>query len=495
MGVRSRRQNGSSNFRPDYSSLMIEVLLPDGRLVGDGRPDGSQAFLGVRYATVARFQTAEAEIPWSGTREARTHGPICHQEPGLIESAMGGSLPPMGEDCLSLSVHTPGDGRTGLPVLVWIHGGGFVNGSGSSPWYDGAALARRGVVVVSINYRLGVFGFWRGNNVGIGDQIEALRWVRRNAEGFGGDPDNVTIFGESAGGSSVVALMASPDARGLFHRVWSMSPSIGQYRSQERADMHADRFLELAGVDDDEQLRTKSAEEMLDAQKKLMSGSSRAYDFFSPTAGGKHLPGDIVDTAATSDSSLVVGTTRDENRLFGAFTPEAQNMTSETMRSMISTLLPGCPEAVEVYRDHRPGENDAQIVMAVQSDEGFRQRAVRLAEKHASNGGRSHMYWFTWPTPAFGGVLGSCHAIDIPFTFDNLDSPGISMFTGDAPERTLIARDVSTQLVSFATSGEVDWPRFCVDRRATRVFDLEATVLHDPEPRIRALWESARPDL
>lgn len=495
MPLQSAIARGSDNFRPDYSSPMSEVLLPDGRLTGDHRPDGTRAFLGVRYANVVRFEPSQPESPWSGTREARAHGPICHQEPGLIESAMGGSLPPMAEDCLSLSVHTPGDGRTGLPVLVWIHGGGFVNGSGSSPWYDGASLARRGVVVASINYRLGVFGFWRGNNVGLGDQIEALRWVRRNIEGFGGDPDNVTIFGESAGGSSVVALMASPDARGLFHRVWSMSPSIGQYRSSDRAEMHADRFLELAGVDEDEQLRTKSAEEMLDAQKKLMSGSSRAYDFFSPTAGGEHLPGDIVDLAATSDASLVVGTTRDENRLFGAFTPEAQSMTPETMSSMISSMLPGCDEAIDVYRDHRPGENDAQIVMAVQSDEGFRQRAVRLAEKHASNGGRSHMYWFTWPTPAFGGVLGSCHAIDIPFTFDNLDAPGISMFTGDAPERTSIARDVSTQLVSFATSGEVDWPRFCLDRRATRVFDLEANVLHDPEPRIRALWETSRPDL
>jgi para-nitrobenzyl esterase len=474
---------------------MTEVLLADGRLVGDQRPDGTLAFLGVRYASAPRFGMAEPEKPWSGAREARRHGPICHQEPGLIESAMGGSLPPMDEDCLSLSVYTPTDSRTGLPVLVWIHGGGFLNGSGSSPWYDGASLARQGVVVVSINYRLGVFGFWRGNNLGIGDQIEALRWVRRNVEGFGGDPDNVTIFGESAGGSSVVALMASPDARGLFHRVWSMSPSIGQYRSAERADMHADRFLELAGATDDAVLSSMTPEQLLEAQKKLIGESSRAYDFFSPTAGGSHLPGDIVELAARSEARLVVGTTRDENRLFGAFTPDAQNMTIDKMEKMVATMLPGRNEAVDVYRRHRPGENDAQIVMAAQSDEGFRQRAIRLAEKHTANGGTSHMYWFTWPTPAFGGVLGSCHAVDIPFTFDNLDAAGISMFTGDAPERADLARDVSTQLVSFATDGTVDWPRFCLERRATRVFDLEPTVLHDPEPEIRTLWEAARPDL
>jgi para-nitrobenzyl esterase len=289
--------------------------------------------------------------------------------------------------------------------------------------------------------------------------------------------------------------MASPDARGLFHRVWSMSPSIGQYRSLERADMHADRFLELAGAADDGALSSMTPEQLLEAQKSLIGESSRAYDFFSPTAGGAHLPGDIVELAAASDARLVVGTTRDENRLFGAFTPDAQNMTSDKMVQMMNALLPGRSDAVDVYRRHRPGENDAQIVMAAQTDEGFRQRAIRLAEKHMANGGTSHMYWFTWPTPAFGGVLGSCHAVDIPFTFDNLDAAGISMFTGDATERADVARDLSSQLVSFATDGTVDWPSFCRERRATRVFDVESTVLHDPEPEIRALWESARPDL
>ena len=165
------------------------------------------------------------------------------------------------------------------------------------------------------------------------------------------------------------------------------------------------------------------------------------------------------------------------------------------MHDMVGAMLNGNNEAVDVYRRHRPGETDAQIVMAAQSDEGFRQRAIRLAEKHTANGGRSHMYWFTWPTPAFGGVLGSCHAVDIPFTFDNLDAAGISMFTGDGPERVAVAEDVSAQLLSFATDGSVDWPKFCTDRRATRVFDVEPSVLHDPEPEIRALWETSRPDL
>lgn len=495
MPVPSGDREESDNFCSRYSSRMTRIDTPDGPVIGRQRPDGTHAFLGIPYARVVRFGPAIPQNSWSETFHADSHGPICHQMAGMMESAMGVALPPMAEDCLSLAVQTPGDGRRGCPVLVWIHGGGYVNGSGSTPWYDGAALARRGAVVVTINYRLGVFGFWRGNNLGLGDQIEALRWVRRNVESFGGDPENVTIFGESAGGSSVVALMASPEARGLFRRVWSMSPSIGQFRSRERADQHARRFLELAEVSDDDALLSMSADRLLDVQNRLLGENSRAYDFFAPTAGGAYLPDDIVGAAATCDADLVIGTTRDENRMFGAFTPEAQSMSDERMRSMVSSILPGRDDAVDVYRRHRPGENDAQIVMAVQTDEGFRQRSVRVAEKRARAGTRTHMYWFTWPTPAFGGVLGSCHAIDIPFTFDNLDAPGIALFTGDAPERADLARDLSAQLLSFAATGEVDWPEFCLGRRATRVFDLVPSVIDDPEPEIRALWETSRPDL
>ena len=484
----------------DATTTDVMVALADGPVIGSERSDGTRAFLGITFAQALRFTPAVPEKPWSEPRRVVEHGPICHQMAGMMESAMGVTLPPMAENCLSLGVQTPGAAATGRPaggwpVLVWIHGGGYVNGSGSTPWYDGAALAGRGAVVVTVNYRLGVFGFWRGNNLGLGDQIEALRWVRRNISGFGGDPANVTIFGESAGGSSVIALMASPDARGLFHRVWSMSPSIGQFRSRERADEHARRFLELAESTDDDGLNASSAEHLLEVQNRLLGESSRAYDYFAPTAGGAHLPDDIVGSAATCEAHLVIGTTRDENRMFGAFTPEAQSMNDDTMLSMVSSILPDRADAVDVYRRHRPGENSAQIVMAAQTDEGFRQRSIRVAEKRARAGTRTHMYWFTWPTPAFGGVLGSCHAIDIPFTFDNLEAPGISMFTGDAPERAELARDVSSQLISFASQGSVDWPAFDLDRRATRVFDLTPAVIDDPEPEIRALWESARPDL
>lgn len=485
--------------RPDT----VSAHLPDGIVRGIRRSDGTGAFLGIRYARAARFGRAVAESPWSHELDATEHGSICPQAPGLLESAMGAPLPPMDEDCLSLAVFVPPsftssdatDGST--PVLVWIHGGAYVNGSGSTPWYDGSSLARRGdAIVVTVNYRLGVFGFWRDNNLGLLDQIEALRWVRRNVRGFGGDPDNVTVFGESAGGSSVVALMASPEARGLFAKVWSMSPSIGQYRTSQRADEIASAYLAAAGVPSDAELADLSADELLAAQAAIMAENGRAFDYFSPTWPGSGLPHDIVTAAAAHSVPLVVGTTRDENRLFSAFSPEAAEMTPDKMREHMHRLLPGhADRAVDVYRRHRPGETDAQLVMAAQTDEGFRQRAIRLAERRADHGHPTHLYWFTWASPAFGGALGSCHALDIPFTFHNLDRGGVEMFTGDGAEREVVADALSSELLSFAATGQVSWPGFDRDRRTTWRADVTTEVLTDPEPEIRELWDLARPEL
>lgn len=492
------------------------VTTSGGTVVGRAPHAGVTAFLGIPFARSSRF---EPPLPtrWSGELDATEHGPICPQIPGLLENVLGSGVPPMSEDCLSLSVHVPeralAPGSNGTfdprPVLVWIHGGAYVNGSGSAPWYDGASLARRGdVVVVSVNYRLGVFGFWRSNNLGLLDQIAALRWVRENIGAFGGDPGNVTIFGESAGGSSVVALMASPEASGLFHRVWAMSPSIGQYRTAARGEEIADGFLRAAEAEDDEALLSMSVEKLLEIQSATLATNGRAYDYFAPTFPGSGLPDDIVLAASTCPVPLVVGTTRDENRLFGAFSPEAASMNESRMRAIISALLTDpahdsvahdsvahdslVDEAIELYRRHRPGETDAQIVMAVQTDEGFRRRAVDLADGRHAAGTVTHVYWFTWPSPAFGGLLGSCHALDIPFAFHNLEQPGVTVFTGDGPERATVADAMSGEILRFAREGSVSWPSHDPDSRATFRIDLESEVVHDPEVEIRRFWERLR---
>ncbi len=479
-------------------SLLVTTA---GTVRGTERPDGTAAYLGLPYARADRFAPPVPLARWDGEIDGTRHGPICPQAPGLLESTMGAALPPMSEDCLSLGVFVPPSVVAGTasarPVLVWIHGGAYVNGSGSTPWYDGSSLARRGdVVVVSINYRLGVFGFFRDNNVGLLDQIEALRWVKAHISSFGGDPDNVTIFGESAGGSSVVALMASPLASGLFHKVWSMSPSIGQYRDKERGDVLAAKFLAAAGVSTDDELRSLSTDELLAAQATLLAENGRAFDYFAPTWPGVGLPHEIVAAAAANPAHLVVGTTRDENRLFGAFSPDAQSMDEAKMRKFFDGMVPGHVEtAIPLYREHRPGESDAQLVMAAQTDEGFRQRAVRLAEKRSSYGNATHMYWFTWASPAFGGALGSCHAIDIPFTFHNLDQPGVELFTGDGTDRRTVADQVAAEVLSFATDGSLSWSSYDLAERRTWRFDVESGEIVDPEPRLRELWAAARPDL
>ncbi|MEY4229656.1 MAG: hypothetical protein RLZZ362_505, partial [Actinomycetota bacterium] len=218
-------------------SPTIILTTPFGAVRGLRRDDVC-VFKGIRYATAERFRPPQPVTSWDGELDATAYGPQAPQLVGMMERALGGSSLPSSEDCLSLSVFTPGDATTSpgtaRPVLVWIHGGAFTTGTGSMPWYDGSELVRRGdVVVVTINYRLGALGFSGRTNCGLADQVCALEWVQRMIASFGGDPGNVTIFGESAGGSSVVALMAVPSAAPLFHQAFAMSPSIGQLRSGE----------------------------------------------------------------------------------------------------------------------------------------------------------------------------------------------------------------------------------------------------------------------
>ncbi|MGB1610124.1 MAG: carboxylesterase family protein, partial [Ilumatobacteraceae bacterium] len=208
-----------------------EARTPNG-WIGLDR-DGVSVFKGIPFANAERFEASET-LPGTPGR-ADTYRPRSLQVPGLMERFLGGSNQSMDEDCLTLNIFTP-DATARLPVMVWIHGGAFVNGSGSLPWYDGSALARRyGVVVVTVNYRLGLLGFTGEDDLGLGDQISALAWVRDNIAEFGGDPESVTVFGESAGGASVIALLAAPSAAGLLHRGIAMSPSMPQLRSRRRA--------------------------------------------------------------------------------------------------------------------------------------------------------------------------------------------------------------------------------------------------------------------
>jgi para-nitrobenzyl esterase len=471
--------------------LVTTITTPSGSLRGNLRPDGGCEFLGIRFAHADRLMPPHDITTWDGELDATTFGPICPQVPGMLESMLGFDGSNMAEDCLNLNVftHTAPTGASNLPVLVWIHGGAYTNGSGSIPWYHGSALASRGTVVVSINYRLGAFGFLGDGNYGTLDMISALRWVNKNIAAFGGDTNNVTIFGESAGGSAVVSLMSSPEAKGLFHKVWAMSPSIGQLRTLPRAQELQTQFLEIAKVSSIDEVRASSLDDMLAAQAKQMAIPTTNFDFYTPTAGGSALPFDILSAAAQSPLPLVLGSNHDEDRLWSAFDPmQAEFDNHDWERVSGEVFGHRAADARAVYEKHRPTESPRQLISSVHTDTAFRQRAQRLAESHVAAGNPTWMYWFTWATPAFGGVLGSCHALDIPFAFDNLGAPGTDMLTGDGAERAGIATRFANEIAQFAKASEPTWPAFNLGNRQTLEINAKMNVLSDPEGEIRSLF-------
>ncbi len=456
----------------------------------DQAAPGIVRHLGIRYATAMRFEapTLLAFDPTAGPFDAA--GPLSPQVPGLLERLSGVTADSMSEDCLYLNVFAPegADAHSKLPVLFWIHGGAYVNGGGSVPWYDGARFAGRGHVVVTINYRLGALGFLGDGNWGTLDQICALEWVRDHIADFGGDSGNVTIFGESAGGSAVVSLLAAPAAQGLFHKAWAMSASINQLRSREQATSWAEAFFQKAGVADVDGARTLPLEKVLEAQAAVMAMPSTGYEMFAPAAGGLGLPVDLLDAAAANPVPLSIGTNRDENLLFLAFDPAYSTADEAKWHDHAQQQFgPRADEALAAYEAARPGASPLRLIAAAQTDHVFRRPAQRLAEARAAAGNATWMYWFTWASPAFGGILGSAHAMDVPFAFDNLHLPGIGMFLGDGPERQSIATRFADEISSFSVKGAPSWEPFDTTERATLRIDATVELLHDPEPELRAL--------
>jgi len=462
-----------------------------GSLTGLISPSGSCEFLGIPFATAKRLESP-IDIPsWDENYEATSYGSICPQTPGMLEMALNMDASQMKEECLNLNVFTPRTPAEGmsLPVLVWIHGGAYTNGAGSVAWYHGESLAKRDTIVVTINYRLGALGFLGDGNFGTLDMLSALRWVQRNISEFGGDSNNVTIFGESAGGSAVVSLLASPDIDGLAHKAWAMSPSIGQLRDLPRSLELQQQFLELAGVATLNEVKSLPLEEILAVQQKQMAFPTKAFDFYAPTAGGALLSKDILGTAARSGIPLVVGTNKDENKLWSAFDPSLANVDETRWISFTNdTFGDRAQQARDAYEMLRPGESAKDLMSAVSTDTAFRQPAQRLCENRAASHTPTWMYWFTWPSPAFGGVVGCCHALDIPVAFDNLNAEGVLMMTGDGAERADIADRFASEIVTFATHGHPSWSQFNVNDRPTLVIDVDTHLTHDPEPEIRILY-------
>lgn len=454
------------------------VQLGDGSVIGTSR-DGIRRFCAIPYAAPPlgdlRFCRPQAAAPLGARFDATEFGPQCVQ----IASFMTPPNQAESEDCLTLNVWAPTEG-TNLPVMVWIHGGSFTSGSGSLAWYHGEHLAARGVVVVTLNYRLGALGFaylagvdeslHEAVNLGLADQTAALEWVRDNIASFGGDPKRVTLFGESAGAMSVSAHLVRPASKGLFHRAIVQSGAIGHSQSTDSATDVALAVLESVGTQDAAALRELPATAFVDADG---AASARVFGSalplaFQPARDGVDLPDDPTAALAAgvaSDIPLMVGTNEHEMRLFTfAAALSGHALDNETLLRRTRRLLSatGSPadgaEVVECYRSLYPGSSALEIWAAIATDSVFRLPAVEMLAAHNRGGGEAWQYSFAVQSSAFDGALGAAHALEIPFVFDNLAQPGVHQLLGPTTtERSALATSMCDTWARFAYG---DAPRF-----------------------------------
>jgi len=471
-------------------------------------------FRGIPYAAPPvgdlRFRPPQPAKAWSGVRDATRFGPVAMQNQGAMERMFSAPPAAMDEDCLTLNVWTPACDDAKRPVMVWIHGGAFLYGTGATPWYNGRSFARDDIVLVTINYRLGAVGFLhvdgQGNN-GILDQVAALEWVRDNIAAFGGDPDNVTAFGESAGAMSVGTLLGLPAAKGLFVKAIPESGAAHSPRTAEQAEQLVAAFLaELDienGPDAVDRLRQLHAAALLEAQAKVvereMGLGGRGLPF-TPVVDGVVLPEPPIEAIGKGQAagvSVIVGTTRDEWKLFTMMDPAIASLDEAGAAKRLGGLVQDPSRAADVvahYRATYPDVSIADLWSALGTDVIFRIPAVRLAEKQSALGNDVYMYRFDYRTPVFGGVLGACHALEIPFVFESLEM-GAEMFVGPVNDdlRTLAQR-MHDSWVAFARTGQPeadglpDWPKYTAERRATMLFGLEPTVVDDPDGDDREVW-------
>ncbi len=493
---------------------------------------GVASFLGIPYASppvgARRFRPPEPPEPWSGVRDAAAFGFSAPQTELAGRVLPGMSVGSQSEDCLYLNVWTPAvdvglnSVLTKRPVLVWIHGGGFTVGSGSQGSYEPSALVRRGnVVVVTLNYRLGALGFLflgaRGAarlgataNVGLLDQIEALAWVRDNAAAFGGDPENVTIFGESSGARSVATLLGTPAARGLFRRAIAQSGAASHGHDEASAAAIAGETLRELGIPEEsaEALRDVPTVALLAAQARVVARrvGTPGWLPFQPVVDGVVLPEpplDAIRAGLSRDVPLLVGSNRDEWKLFAAMDPRLLALDEAGLearvRDRIGSANPARAKAlIDGYRssgEARVGTTPRDVFCALETDRVYRIPALRLAAAQREAGAAVYAYHFTRPSALLGGELGACHAAEVPFVFGNVRSPAGVAFAGSGPEVDRLSDRVMDAWSGFARSGRPsssdlpEWPAYTVERRETMMLDADCAVARDPDGVTRRLWD------
>ncbi|MBW2413250.1 MAG: carboxylesterase/lipase family protein [Deltaproteobacteria bacterium] len=493
----------------------VETTLGRLRGVEDA---GLHVFRGVPFAQPPvdelRFRAPQAAEPWSGVRDASSFARTAPQGERAIGFLPAGKPEERSEDCLYLNVFTPGADDARRPVLFWIHGGGFTGGSGSGPMYDGAHLARRGdVVVVTINYRLGALGFLDlaedgDANAGLLDQIAALEWVRDNIARFGGDPGNVTIFGESAGGMSVGTLMGTPAARGLFHRAIPQSGAAHNVQGRESAARTRATLLAELGLDSAAGLRDVPVADLVAAQTKTLMKARSSENIgmaFTPVLDGDVLPRpplDAIREGSARGVDVLVGTTRDEWNLFRLMDPGGESLDEAGALKRLSARVAepqrNAERVYETYRKAREGRSSTEpieVFTAIETDRVFRIPAIRLAEAQRAHTDRVFKYLFSWESKLLDGRLGSCHALELPFVFGTLGLKGLQGWAGKGPDAERLSQRMMDAWLAFARTGDPasgdlpDWPAYDEERRATLVFDRQVELRHAPCDEERRAWD------
>jgi len=509
------------------------VETTGGKLRGTAH-SGIHAFKGIQYGAPTggkmRFMPPGKPVPWTGVRDAFKFG---HQSPqnyapnAQVRELFAPQADPaegFDEDCLYLNVWTPGPNTNRKrPVMFWCHGGGFGTQSGTWPWVYGESLSRRGdVVVVTINHRLNVFGYFHlgdvggekyaaSGNVGMLDMVAGLQWVHDNIAAFGGDPGNVTIFGESGGGGKVGTLLAMPAAKGLFHRA-AMQSGASFLRSIVREDanemtkaMLADLGVSPSNVDELQTVpvsRLLAAMEAMSKRRAELSPSARRASF-SPVVDGNVLPSHPFDPVATPVSAtipILIGTTRYEQTYMSLSNPldePAFNLDEAGLHQRVVAIVGenSAARMIDTYKKANPALSLSDIYFLMGSDEKMRMNAIRLAERKLTQGRAPvYMYLFAWETPALGGKMRSPHTVEIPFVLDNTDIPK-TMTTASPAEKDL-AEKTSEAWIQFARSGNPNhkglpnWPSYTIKDRATMVLNNTCQVVNDPGSEERKFWQS-----
>jgi para-nitrobenzyl esterase len=482
--------------------------------------NGVRVYRGIPFARppigALRFRPPQRAEAWGGVRDATRFGAGSYQADRPLAPVLGIVVPEQSEDCLTLNVWTPDRDGGRRPEMVGLHGGAWVIGAGSESAYDGSILARRGdAVIVTLNYRLGPFGFLRGQELGLDstgneamlDQIAALEWVRGEIAAFGGDPANVTVFGNSAGAVNIACMLTMPRARSLFHKAILQSGSLNLTRTPQAALATTRQILQQVGIEPERAtaLRDVPANVLVAAQNAIAGRS--VLPPFSPVADGDLIPERPYAALAAGSAQgvpLIVGTNLEEMKLYRFLDPAIDALEPAALVERCSLLFPGGDaqgrshgaRMAETYRAARAERGEdaspAETWLAISTDYFFRAAALKLAEIHVSHTPQVFVYEFAWKGTTPGRPQGAVHGIELPFVFGTLDSAEVGAIAGRTPAARALAESVQDAWLSFARSGRPrsaslpEWVAYAPPSRATLELGARPKIVEAPREAERA---------